>query len=111
MERQNCQDDLDRMDEYKPLIAEAQARIDQLPGVTGTVVFGLAGEELASFGENVDVLVVGSRSYGPLRRLVVGSTSEYLERKARCSLLVLPRGSARTEAADASAEAASPASA
>jgi hypothetical protein len=27
-----------------------------------------------------------------MRRLVLGSTSDYLERHARCSLLVLPRG-------------------
>jgi nucleotide-binding universal stress UspA family protein len=39
----------------------------------------------------VDVLVVGSRGYGPLKRLVLGSTSDYLERHARSSLLVLPR--------------------
>ena len=76
------------------MLSEAKQRIDELPGVTGTAVFGLAGEELAAFGEDVDVLVVGSRSYGPLRRLVLGSTSEYLERKARCSLLVLPRSAA-----------------
>ena len=39
----------------------------------------------------LDILVVGSRSYGAARRLVLGSTSNYLERHARCSLLVLPR--------------------
>ena len=64
-----------------------------MPGVEGEVVFGLAGEELAAFGEGVDILVVGSRSYGPVRRLVIGSTSDYLERHARCALLVLPRAS------------------
>jgi nucleotide-binding universal stress UspA family protein len=55
-------------------------------------VYGLTGEELAAFGDEVDILVVGSRGYGPVRRLVLGSTSDYLERHARCSLLVLPRG-------------------
>ena len=54
-------------------------------------VYGLAVEELAAAGDRVDLLVVGSRGYGPLRRLVLGSTSDYLERHARCSLLVLPR--------------------
>ncbi len=57
----------------------------------GRAVYGLTGEELAAFSDEVDVLVVGSRGYGPLRRLVLGSTSDYLERHARCSLLVLPR--------------------
>ena len=28
-------------------------------------MYGLAGEELAAFGDEVDILVVGSRSYGP----------------------------------------------
>jgi nucleotide-binding universal stress UspA family protein len=54
-------------------------------------VYGLAGEELAAFGDQVDILVVGSRGYGPVKRLVLGSTSDYLERHARCPLLVLPR--------------------
>lgn len=73
------------------MLAEAEARLRQLPEVEGRAVYGLPGEELAAFSEEVDILVVGSRSYGPLRRLVVGSTSDFLERHARCSLLVLPR--------------------
>ena len=73
------------------MLTEANARLSKLPGVVGHAVYGLAGEELAAFGKDVDLLVVGSRSYGPVKRLVLGSTSEYLERHARCSLLVLPR--------------------
>ncbi|MGO9320121.1 MAG: universal stress protein [Solirubrobacteraceae bacterium] len=73
------------------MITEANARMSQLPDVEGRAVYGLPGEELAAFGEDVDLLVVGSRGYGPVRRLVLGSTSDYLERHARCSLLVLPR--------------------
>ncbi len=73
------------------MLKEANARIKELPDVQGRAVYGLTGEELASFGDDVDILVVGSRGYGPVRRLVLGSTSDYLERHARCSLLVLPR--------------------
>ena len=73
------------------MITEANARLSKLPGVAGRAVYGLAGEELAAFSKDVDLLVVGSRSYGPVKRLVLGSTSDYLERHARCSLLVLPR--------------------
>ena len=54
-------------------------------------MYGLTGEELAAFGDEVQLLVVGSRGYGPMKRLILGSTSDYLERHARCSLLVLPR--------------------
>ena len=73
------------------MLAEAHKRLAQLDGVEGEAVYGLAGEELAALSGHVDVLVVGSRGYGPVRRLVEGSTSSYLQRHARCSLLVLPR--------------------
>jgi nucleotide-binding universal stress UspA family protein len=74
------------------LLGEAEARMKSLPGVEGRVIYGLTGEELAAFSASVDILVVGSRGYGPVRRLVLGSTTDYLERHGRCSLLALPRG-------------------
>jgi nucleotide-binding universal stress UspA family protein len=52
---------------------------------------GFATDELVSFGDQVDLLVVGCRGYGPLRRLIVGSTSLRLTRRARSPLLVVPR--------------------
>jgi nucleotide-binding universal stress UspA family protein len=73
------------------MLQEADSRMKELPDVEGRAVYGLAGEELAAFGDEVDLLIVGSRGYGPVKRLVLGSTSEYLQRHARCSLLVLPR--------------------
>jgi nucleotide-binding universal stress UspA family protein len=74
------------------MVDEAEERMDALAGdVRGRAVYGIPGEELAAFAGEVDLLVVGSRSYGPVRRLVLGSTSDYLERHARGSLLVLPR--------------------
>ena len=73
------------------MFAEASDRMKELAGVDARAVYGIAGEELAAFGDELDLLVVGSRGYGPLRRLVSGSTTNYLERHARCSLLVLPR--------------------
>jgi nucleotide-binding universal stress UspA family protein len=88
------------------MLKEANERIKQLPDVQGRAVYGLTGEELASFGDEVDILVVGSRGYGPMRRLVLGSTSDHLERHARCSLLVLPRvAGAADEEATVAAEA------
>jgi nucleotide-binding universal stress UspA family protein len=76
------------------MLQEAKSRMKELSGVEGRAAYGLTGEELAAFGDEVDILVVGSRGYGPVRRLVIGSTSDYLERHARCSLLVLPRTAA-----------------
>jgi nucleotide-binding universal stress UspA family protein len=76
------------------ILQEANSRLEELSDVEGHAVYGLAGEELAAFGDQVDILVVGSRGYGPVKRLVLGSTSDYLERHARCPLLVLPRSAA-----------------
>ena len=73
------------------LLGQAESGLAELPDVQGRAVYGVTGEELAAFGDDVDILVVGSRSYGPLRRMMLGSTSDYLERHARCSLVVLPR--------------------
>lgn len=73
------------------MLNTATTRMSALPDVDGKAVYGLPGEELATFSSAVDLLVVGSRSYGPVKRLVLGSTSEHLARHGRCSLLVLPR--------------------
>ncbi len=75
------------------MVKEATSRIQGLPGVDGRAEYGTGGDELGAFGDEVDILVVGSRGYGPLRRLILGSTSEFLQRHARCSLLVLTRTS------------------
>ncbi len=78
-------------DGIEKMLAEANERMAAIEGVEGRAVYGLAGEELAAFGDEVQLLLVGSRGYGPVKRLIVGSTSDYLQRHARCSLLVLPR--------------------
>jgi nucleotide-binding universal stress UspA family protein len=79
------------------MLQKANERLKELPDVEGRAVYGLTGEELAAFGQEVDILIIGSRSYGPVRRLMLGSTSDYLERHARCSLLVLPRSASHTD--------------
>jgi nucleotide-binding universal stress UspA family protein len=82
------------VDNTAALIEEAELRLDALVGVERRAVPGLAGDELAVLSGEVDLIVVGSRGYGPVRRIVHGSTSNYLERHARCSLLVVPRTTA-----------------
>lgn len=69
----------------------AHEELAEMPDVEGRATYGLPGRELASFGDELDLLVIGSRGYGPVSRLMLGSTSDYLVRHARCSLLVLSR--------------------
>jgi nucleotide-binding universal stress UspA family protein len=47
--------------------------------------------------EGLDLLVLGSRGYGPLRRVVFGSVSSRLLAAAECPVLVLPRQAAAND--------------
>jgi len=60
--------------------------------ISGTVVDGYADDELAHLSGEVDLLVCGSRGRGPLGRVMLGSVAAGLLRKARCPVLVIPRG-------------------
>lgn len=60
----------------------------------GEAVIGSAVEELTDLSKRVGLLVVGSRAWGPVRRVLVGSTAAGLMRHAACPLIVLPRGAA-----------------
>jgi nucleotide-binding universal stress UspA family protein len=79
------------------LVADELDRLADLDGVEGDATYGDPGEELAAFSGELDLLIVGSRSYGPVGRLFNGSTSNYLARRSSCPLLVLPRSAHRSE--------------
>jgi nucleotide-binding universal stress UspA family protein len=73
-------------------VSEARERIAQLDGgFEAHAAYGDPTEELALYSASLGLLVVGSRGYGPIRRLMHGSTSQQLAHVARCPLLVLPR--------------------
>ena len=63
----------------------------------GDVVVGLPSEELVELSKAVDLLVLGSRGWGPVRRAMSGSTAAGVMRKAYAPVLVLPRGAATGE--------------
>lgn len=58
-------------------------------GVTAT---GEAVELLTAQSENLDLLVMGSRGYGPLHAVISGGVSGQLVRSAHCPVIVVPRG-------------------
>jgi nucleotide-binding universal stress UspA family protein len=73
------------------LVAEALERISSLGDITPHAVYGRPSEELTLYSASIDLLVLGSRDYGPVGRLMHGSTTNALTRSARCPLLVLTR--------------------
>jgi nucleotide-binding universal stress UspA family protein len=93
-------------DAIDALVREANERIVALGGVEPHAAYGAAAEELAAYSASLDLLIVGSRGYGPIGRLIHGSTSARLARTARCPLLVLPRGRGLTHAEQSHAVAA-----
>lgn len=82
-------------------VRDARERIRALGGVEPHAAYGHPGEELAMYSASLDLLIVGSRGYGPIGRMIHGSTSHQLARTARCPLLVLPRAARAIETHEA----------
>ena len=61
--------------------------------VESTLIEGEAPAELASAAAD-GLLLLGSRGYGPVRRVIIGSTSADLMRFAPCPVIVHPRSAA-----------------
>lgn len=55
---------------------------------------GRPAEVLLELSESVDLMVIGSRRWGPVSRLLLGSTGEALLHDAACPVLVVPRPAA-----------------
>jgi nucleotide-binding universal stress UspA family protein len=85
------------------LLDDARGRIAALGDVEPHAAYGQPAEELALYSASLDLLIVGSRGYGPIGRLIHGSTSQQLAHSARCPLLVLTR-TARPSSTDEAAE-------
>ncbi len=97
------------LDDYQEVlnarIGTAQAQVDaaleRCEGVTakGDVRLGDPVGELLALSVDCDLLVLGSRRWGTVRRIALGSTSEAVIRDARCPVLVPPRGVAAAQQA------------
>ena len=84
------------------LVERARRRVASLKGVDPHAAYGNPAEELALYSASLDLLVIGSRGYGPLGRVVHGSTALELSRSARCPLLVLTRAARAVGSDDSS---------
>lgn len=81
--------------EQEHWLETARHRIPEGIGRDEILLSGSAGNELADVSGAFDLLVTGSRAYGPLRRTLLGSTTRKLIENAACPVLVMPRGSRR----------------
>ena len=73
------------------MLRDARRRLEELGGMEVQAAIGDVAETLAGFARSVDLLVVGSRGYGPVGRLVHGSTARRLLGTSPAPLLILTR--------------------
>jgi nucleotide-binding universal stress UspA family protein len=84
---------------------EGEARVEAeaalraaVAGLGGDVVIqvdafvGDPAEILVELSERLDLLVCGSRGYGPVRAVMLGSVTRRVADEARCPVIVVPRG-------------------
>jgi nucleotide-binding universal stress UspA family protein len=87
---------IDVLGEYKLRAAEQlSALIEELGGevpVEADALVGDPAELLVDLSRSLDLMVLGSRGYGPLRAVLLGSVSARVAREAHCPVTVLPRG-------------------
>ncbi len=72
-----------------------------MPDAERLVLKGGAVECLCEAGADIDLLVIGSRGYGPMHHALVGSVSAHLMRSCPVPVLVMPRGATVDEGAAA----------
>jgi nucleotide-binding universal stress UspA family protein len=83
----------------KAELAEIVADVD-VETATEAII-GVPVGALVAFSEEVDLLVLGSRAWGPVRRIIMGSAAACLTREAHCPVLVVPRGTATGQPGEA----------
>ena len=78
------------------IVTAIDQAVGQMPGdvtVEQQVVYGRPAAELASLAWGADLLVLGSRRRGWLRRLAPGSVARACARRADCPVVVVPEPS------------------
>ena len=93
-------------EDFQKMLSTAVAGIQHVDAEY-SLVDGDPADVLVAECADVDLLVVGSRGYGPLRRTLLGGVSAKLMRSAPCPVMLTPRGAGRPsespQAADAHA--------
>jgi nucleotide-binding universal stress UspA family protein len=85
-------DDLRRGEELSALLERAAATVDDGVETEIRLLTGDPGQALVTAGDDLDMLVLGSRGRGRLGRTVLGSVSAHVSCNAECPVIVVPRG-------------------
>jgi nucleotide-binding universal stress UspA family protein len=77
---------------FEKRMSDAIASLADGAEVSGRLLDGDPATELVKVSTELDLLALGSRGYGPVRTVLLGSVSRTLVREGACSVVVLPRG-------------------
>ena len=75
-------------------LIERAARLSSKLESEATLHSGKPADVLIGLSETVDILVMGSRGYGPLKAVLLGGVSGQVIRSAACPVIVVPRRAA-----------------
>ena len=96
-----------RRAEFERMLDDAAAPLSDEYAAKTTLVEGRAADAIVQeAGKGIDLLFLGSRAYGGLRRAIAGSTAAEVLRRSPCPVVVLPRGSGVAAESGSSAAAA-----
>lgn len=74
-----------------PILNEAVHSVDESLGAERVRLDGPPADALAAACSDADLLILGSRGYGPIARVFLGSVSREVAKHTPCPLLVIPR--------------------
>lgn len=80
-------------EEKQRVLDLALARLPSALAGEGRLMTGDVGKLLAETSGDFDLMMTGSRGYGPLRRTLLGNATRKLMRTSSCPVIVLPRAS------------------
>lgn len=78
--------------EYRQVLDEAVSAVGDETEVESVLEEGDPAVQLAVQGAELDLLLIGSRGYGPVRGALLGAISTAVLRSSPCPVLVTPRG-------------------
>lgn len=81
----------DPVEEPYAVIEKAIDEIDDGLEVHAHMLIGPVAETVANASKDADLLVAGSRDYGPMERVLLGSIASLLVHAAPCPVLLVPR--------------------
>jgi nucleotide-binding universal stress UspA family protein len=82
--------------EWERVYEDAAGRVADGVATEPLLLHGEPAEALAEAASDLDLLVLGSRGYGPVKGTVLGSVSARVMAAAACPVMVVPRGAGPT---------------